>query len=107
MKYKNRTNCDLLLQLPLVGFKSGFEAFLHAVGGVGGATDGIHFLAEGFVDGEAIPSFKKTAFHNVLGEFGRFLVFAQGDQLWPHLRERLQTKCHLGWGGVCSPQGLL
>ena len=51
MKYKNRTNRRLFLQLPLIGFETGFEALLHAVGGVGGAADGIHILAEGFVDG--------------------------------------------------------
>ena len=75
MKYKNHTNRNLLLQLPLIGFQAGYKAVFHAVGGVGGTADGIHLLAQGFVDSETVPCFVKAAFHDTLCKAWRFLVF--------------------------------
>ena len=74
MSYKNHTNYNLLLQLLLVGFESRDKALFHAVGSVGGTADGVHILAQGFVDGEAVPRFIKTAFHYAFCKVRRLLV---------------------------------
>ena len=51
-----------LFHLFLVGLQSCDKAVFHSSGGVGGTTDGIHFLVEGFVDGETVPGFIEAAF---------------------------------------------
>ena len=46
------------------------------------------------------PGHSKSVFSQVCKLRGG--IGSHGDQLWPHLRERLQTKCH--WDGVgCVP----
>ena len=70
-----------LFHLFLICLQSGDKALFHAIGGVGGTTDGIDLFVEGFVGGQTVPGFVKTAVHNALGKVGCFLVLQQNDIL--------------------------
>ena len=58
---------SFLLQLALVDLKARFEGVFHACRGVGGTADGINFLADGFLDGEAVPGFVEATVGEVWG----------------------------------------
>lgn len=81
MKYKNRTNHVLFLQLSFIGLQTGYQALLHAVGGEGGAADGVHLSIEGLVDGEAVPRSEEATVCHALHELGRLAVLKQDDVL--------------------------
>lgn len=72
---------SFLRQLILVGLEAQFEAVHHAIGGVGGTTDGIDLFVEGFIGSETVPGFVKAAVHDALGKVGRFLILQQNDIL--------------------------